>query len=283
MSKHTHCKTAQSVNCAASECFKFVHDLPPSGRRAWRRTLSFSGTVLGTCALLGVISEAQAAGGSYVVDDGGINAAGECNIDTWYSSIRHQSANHHSELSLDCTPQALPSLQLGAAVARTLDDGDAESEISPKAKLQLYSNEALGLEAALSAEANFVLNRRHSFDGAEVSIPVTFQPFEPLRLNFSAGWSYAYDAGNSDDDEDDDGVRNGDRANRLIWGVGFEYDVFESLTLIAERFGKQGDEQGWQAGPRLHIGKRLDIDFVVGRHLTEDRDQWFTAGATLRF
>ncbi|MNT69169.1 hypothetical protein D3C72_2074670 [compost metagenome] len=62
-----------------------------------------------------------------------------------------------------------------------------------------------------------------------------------------------------------------------------EYDLADALTLIAERFGQRGGQQAWQAGPRLHIGERLDLDLVVGRDLTQDRDQWLTTGVTLRF
>ena len=50
-----------------------------------------------------------------------------------------------------------------------------------------------------------------------------------------------------------------------------------------ERFGQQDGDQGWQAGPRLHIGKNLDIDLVAGQHLSGDHDRWFTTGATVRF
>ncbi|MGP0011195.1 MAG: hypothetical protein ACLPL7_00695, partial [Pseudomonas sp.] len=67
------------------------------------------------------------------------------------------------------------------------------------------------------------------------------------------------------------------------WPSGMENDVLKSLTLVAERFGQQDGDQGWQAGPRLHIGKNLDIDLVAGQHLSGDHDRWFTTGATVRF
>lgn len=55
--------------------------LPASRQRALRRNLIFIGALL----VLGLLSKAFAAGGSYVVDDGAINAPGECNIDGGYT------------------------------------------------------------------------------------------------------------------------------------------------------------------------------------------------------
>ena len=62
-----------------------------------------------------------------------------------------------------------------------------------------------------------------------------------------------------------------------------EYELLPSLTLIAERYGQRGGEQAWQAGPRLHIGHALDLDLILGQHLTDRRDRWLTTGVTLRF
>ncbi len=90
-----------------------------------------------------------------------------------------------------------------------------------------------------------------------------------MRLNLNAGWSHAYN--------------DGDQQHRLTWGTGFEYQLAEKLTLIGERYGQEGGEQAWQAGPRLHIGECVDVDLLVGRSLIGDRAQWLTTGATLRF
>ncbi|MGN2259797.1 hypothetical protein ACLXBB_26700, partial [Pseudomonas aeruginosa] len=38
-----------------------------------------------------------------------------------------------------------------------------------------------------------------------------------------------------------------------------------------------------QAGPRLHLGERLDLDLLVGGHLRGERERWLVSGATLRF
>lgn len=246
-----------------------LHALPLSKQRALRRNLIFIGTTLGVVLVLSLISKAYAAGGSYVVDDGAINAPGECNIDAWHTANRHHGSTHNETLSAACTSAGVPWLQWGAAVARATAEGDGETQVSPQLKAQLWSREDLGIEMAASATAHFALNRQHTFDGADLSIPLTWQPLEALRLNVNAGWTHAYDGG--------------EQHHRLTWGTGFEYSVVDSLTLIAERYGQEGGDQAWQAGPRVHVGKNIDVDLVVGRSLIGDRHQWLTTGATLRF
>ncbi|KIH83202.1 hypothetical protein [Pseudomonas batumici] len=246
----------------------FKH-LPAAQRRALRRGVVFVGTTFGTFLLLSLYAKAHAAGGSYVVDDGGINDPGQCNVDTWYKSGRHHAARGESVLSADCTPTGLPAVQLGADINRSRDDGEHTTLLSPHIKASIFSREDLGLEAAVLSQAHIATNRRHAFDGADIAVPLTYKPFEALRMTLSTGWYHAYN--------------DGKPSEGLTWGTGVEYDVLKSLTLVAERFGQQSGDQGWQAGPRLHIGEKLDIDLVLGQHLNGDRDRWFTTGATVRF
>ena len=239
--------------------------LPPAQRRALQRNLLFMGATLGLVLLVALVSNAHAAGGAYIVDDGAINAPGECNVDAWYSANRHDASTHSATLSPACTFSAIPTVQWGAALSRASN----ENQLSPQLKAQLLSQQALGLELAVSAGVHLALDRRHGFDGTDFGLPLTWRPFEPLRLNLNAVWSHAYN--------------DGDQQHRLTWGTGFEYQMAHALTLIAERYGQQGGDQAWQAGPRLHIGEFVDVDLVLGRSLVGERDQWLTTGATLRF
>ena len=230
--------------------------LPASRQRALRRNLIFIGTTLA----VGLVSKAFAAGGSYVVEDGAINASGECNVDGGYTR-----STQHATLSAACTSRTMPSLQWGAAI----EDDPEHTQLSPQLKGSLWVWQDAGVEIAWAAAAHIAVDRRHPFDGADLGLPLTWQPFEALRLNLNTGWTHAYD--------------DGEQNHRWTWGTGVEYDLARSLTLIAERYGQQGGEQAWQAGPRLHVGERIDVDLVVGRNLTGERDQWLTTGATLRF
>ncbi|AZE78769.1 hypothetical protein [Pseudomonas synxantha] len=243
--------------------------LPPAKRRALQRNLIFIGASLGAVLLIALLSKAHAAGGAYVVDDGAVNAPGECNVDAWYSANRHAGGTHNATLSPACTFSAMPTVQWGAALSRATAADEGETQISPQVKVQVLSREDVGLELAIAAGAHVALDRQHGFDGADLNVPLTWQPLAPLRLNLNAGWSHAYN--------------DGDQQHRLTWGTGFEYQLAEGLTLIGERYGQEDGEQAWQAGPRFHIGKLVDVDVVVGRSLIGERAQWLTTGATLRF
>ena len=243
--------------------------LPPTKRRALQRNLMFIGLTLGILLTLALLSKANAAGGAYGVDDGAINAPGTCNVDAWYSANRHTGSTHNETLSPACTSASVPWVQWGAALSRATSAGKGETQLSPQLKAQVLSRQDLGLEMAVSAGAHVALDRRHGFDGADFNVPLTWQPLPPLRLNLNAGWSHAYN--------------DGDQQHRLTWGTGFEYQVAPVLTVIAERYGQEGGDQAWQAGPRFHFGELVDVDLVVGRSLVGERDQWLTTGATLRF
>ncbi|MPR00663.1 hypothetical protein F0169_00410 [Pseudomonas sp. MAFF 212408] len=243
--------------------------LPPAKRRALQRNLTFIGVTLGLVLLIALCSKAHAAGGAYAVDDGAVNAPGECNIDVWYTADRHAGRVHSQTLNPACTFSALPAVQWSAALSRASDTGDAQSQVSPQVKAQVWSRQDLGLQMAVSATGHIAVDRAHAFDGADFNIPLTWQPVEALRLNLNGGWAHAYDGG--------------EQNHRLTWGTGFEYQLADTLTLIAERYGQAGGDQAWQAGPRLHVGKLIDVDLIVGQSLSGDRNQWLTTGATVRF
>jgi len=243
--------------------------LPPARRRALQRNLIFIGVSLGVVLLMVFFAKAHAAGGAYVVDDGAINAPGECNVDAWHTANRHAGDTHNETLSPACTFNEMQSVQWGTALSRATAEGKGETQISPQVKVQVLSRDDWGLELAVAAGAHFALDRQHTFDGADFNLPLTWQALDALRLNLNAGWTHAY--------------HDGDQQHRLTWGTGFEYRVAEVLTLLAERYGQEGGDQAWQAGPRFHVGKRVDVDLVLGRSLIGERDQWLTTAATLRF
>ena len=237
--------------------------LPPAKRRALQRNLIFIGLTLALLLIIALLSKAHAAGGAYVVDDGAINAPGECNVDAWFTANRHDGSTHSETLSPACTFSGLPSVQWGTALSRA----DGETQANPQLKAQVLSRSSV--QIAVSAGAHLALDRRHAFDGADLNVPLTWQPVQALRLNLNAGWTHAYD--------------DGEQNHRLTWGTGVEYQTAQWLTLIAERYGQQGGDQAWQAGPRVHLGELFDVDLVVGRSLIGERDQWLSTGATLRF
>lgn len=258
-----------AVPTAGRKPESLLGQLPAPMRRALRWRLLFVGATLGVTLLLALLSRANAAGGAYQVDDAAINPAGECNVDAWHQRSRHQGRQYQTVLASACTFTALPDLQLGAALARDRLDAAGQTLVSPELKTLLLSREDIGLAVALAASADFVFDRRHAFEAAELNLPLTYQPGEPLRLNANLGWGHAHD--------------DGERNHRWRGGLGLEYAAADALTLIAERFGEQRGGQGWQAGPRLHLGQALDLDLVMGRQLNAGGDRWLVTGATLHF
>ncbi|MBF3307090.1 hypothetical protein HKW73_37990, partial [Pseudomonas aeruginosa] len=189
-----------------------------------RVRLGFVAAALACVLLLALLSEARAAGGAYRVDDGEIDPVGECNLDAWHQRERHHGNRYQSVLSPACTFSALPSVQLGAALVREGDAGDRHSRLSPELKTPLLARDDLGLALAFALSADLYLDRRHAFEGAGFNLPLSYQPFEALRLNAGVGLGHAY--------------AEGERRHRWNWGVGMEYRVGQPLTLIAERFGE---------------------------------------------
>ena len=245
-------------------------DLPAAHSRRLRRNLVFTAVTLTVIGCLSLISGAHAAGGAYVVDDAGINEPGECTLDLWNQNLRHAGASHDRVLSPACTFRDLPALQLGATWQHAHDqENGVYNLLAPQFKAQLLSRADLGLDLAMAANATFAVDRGQIFDSAELNLPLTYSLTKALRLNLNAGWIHANDQAQPNE--------------RWTWGSGVEYDLAKPLTLIAERYGQRGAQQAWQAGPRWHLGERLDLDLLVGRELTDARQQWLTTGATLRF
>ena len=245
------------------------HALIAAKSRMLKRNLLFLAITAGTTATLALCAKAQAAGGAYVVDDGAINAPRECNVDLWHQSARHKGSNHDNVIASACTFNQLPWLQLGAALQRQYADGSGETQVNPQIKVQLLNRQDLGLQLALAGSARWARRRAHGFDGGDLSLPVTFNATDSVRLHLNVGWAHAYD--------------DSEQNHRSTWGIASEYDLTQRLTLIAQRYGEQGGEQGWQGGPRLHAGQHLDLDLIVGQCLTKGCGRLLTTGATFRF
>lgn len=166
--------------------------LPAALRRALSWRLGFVAAALACVLLLALLSEARAAGGAYRVDDGEIDPVGECNLDAWHQRERHHGNRYQSVLSPACTFSALPSVQLGAALVREGDAGDRHSRLSPELKTPLLARDDLGLALAFALSADLYLDRRHAFEGAGFNLPLSYQPFEALRLNAGVGLGHGH-------------------------------------------------------------------------------------------
>lgn len=204
-----------------------------------------------------------AAGGAYVVDDSEIGAAGECKLETWAATARDR------ERSFFAAPACVVSfVEVGAALERSRADGAWATSVSPKAKATLLPVERHGVGVGIAAGAG-IATRTHKADTLAAQIPVSFQPVPEARVNLNIGW------------ERDRTVPR----DSTTFGAGTDVQIHESLTAIAEVFGRDhGARPGMQLGirPTLLDG-RLDLDLILGRNVTQARSNRLTLGATLRF
>jgi hypothetical protein len=102
-----------------------------------------------------------------------------------------------------------------------------------------------------------------------VNVPFTIKIGDDFRLNVNTGWSF-----NSISD-----------TNHFTWGVGLEWDLQKSWTLVAEIFGQTTirTEPRMQLGVRHSPTKDIDIDIVYGHNIAGENANWITAALTVRF
>ncbi|MFN4090457.1 MAG: hypothetical protein ACK4QW_15635 [Alphaproteobacteria bacterium] len=208
---------------------------------------------------------AAAAGGPYVVDDAEIADPGECQIDAWASFGR--SGDRILVAAPSCTFQAIPWVEFGLAVERARGDGEWATVVAPGLKTSIVPVDRFGVGIGLSAAFAYDLTDS-TVDGGEGTALFTVEPTEGVLLNLNLGYK-----------------RNQiDRRHYVVWGVGGVFEPVDNVGFIAEIFGRHTGRAGYQAGirPTLLDGQ-LDLDFVVGRNLTDRAATWITAGATLRF
>jgi len=208
---------------------------------------------------------AFAAGGPYVVDDYEIPAAGTCQIESWASFGK--KSDRIFVMAPSCTFESLSWLEVGFAVERSRSSGDWATTTAPVTKASIIPIDQFGVGMAVAGSVEYDWTER-AISGATAAALFTFKPVERTLLNLNLGYER-------------DQIERRDYA---IWGVGATLEPVENLAFIAEVFGRHEGRAGIQAGvrPTLFDG-RLDVDFVVGRNLSDTRAIWFTVGTALRF
>ncbi|HEX2215260.1 MAG TPA: hypothetical protein VHG27_00980, partial [Xanthobacteraceae bacterium] len=179
---------------------------------------------------------ARAAGGAYVVDDVEVGAVGSCKVESWTSFA--SNSDFIGVVQPACVVSLGRPVELSAAVARFRDASEWGSEIVLKAKTNLIpiepSKVGVGLAAGMAIDP---INRL--VNGLFVTIPVSYQLHETVRLNFNGGWLW-----NANTD-----------VLTVIWGGGFEWNLIKPVTLIGEVFGELGPDTN--RDPRAQVGLRF--------------------------
>jgi hypothetical protein len=244
---------------------------------SWRLPL---GILAGLMGLLEPDSAARAAGGAYVVDDIETGNPGDCKVESWV-----QAASNH-DFAAVTSPTSV--VELGIPVefggqfqrARSADVWTTTGGVKAKARLIPAAGHRFGL--GISGGANWDMSSGAN-TGGFVTVLVTTQPHENLRINVNGGWLY--------DNVADIGY--------ATWGVGFEWAFVKPLTLIGEVYGQYGKLPSVADGdppspnttrqPKAQFGLRFtpqqsfDIDLIYGHKFGGENAHWMTLGLNLRF
>lgn len=220
-------------------------------------------TTISAVVLCGALpSPAFAAGGAHVVDDVDVETPGRCHVETW---VTDDQGHGLADLSPACTPAALPSVEIGAALIHSWD-GRSTTTAGPAVKVKLRSAEkGIGLAASFGASWNL---RSGRLDSVSVTMPVTLTISATTRFNLNLGYSYS--------------ATSRDR-HSPFWGGQIETDLGADLSAMAEGFGRETGPVGAQAGLRWNPGHGdLDVDLLVGRYVDGSSPRSATLGVTIR-
>jgi hypothetical protein len=231
---------------------------------------------VGRCALAGglcalavatAVDRSLAAGGAFQVDDAEVGAVGSCKVESWASFA--SNTDFIGVVSPACVADLGRPVELNAAFARFRSDKEWGSALVAKGKTNLIPVESNKFGLALIAGTALDLVDRN-VNAVFVTVPLTWQAHERLRLNVNGGWLWDPSVGR----------------HVASWGAGFEWNFVKPLTLIGEVFGFAGGEN---PEPRFQLGLRytpmesFDIDVIYGRNLSGEQANWVTVGLNLRF
>jgi len=206
---------------------------------------------------------ALAAGGPHVIDDSEVEAAGGCHLDIWVTRSSHDQ--RHATSGAGCTPEALPTLELGAFASHAWSPGSGDTLVGLTPKLTLRPA-ASGLGLALAGALGYGLDRSRLETAALIGA-VTVPAGDRLTLNLNAGWGWSQ-AGPGHD---------------LFVGAQAEFAAGPDVILMAEAFTRDHGRAGAQAGLRWTAGGgRVDVDLLAGRYLDGATPTSVTLGLTVR-
>ena len=224
--------------------------------------------VAAACAASIGARPATAAGGAFVVEDADVDDVGECKVESWASFADNR--DFIGVVSPTCSVNLGRPVEIEGQFSRFREAGKWGSSFSLSGKTNLIPIEPGKIGVSLLAGANFDFNRR-AIDSIFVTIPVTLQLHETLRINLNAGWQVDPSMG----------------SHAATWGAGFAWTFAERMSVIGEVFGQAGSEVDMR--PRAQLGLRFtpqesfDIDVIYGRNIKGENANWITVGLNVRF
>lgn len=225
---------------------------------------TFLGAAIAASSLLAA-SMAQASGNEHVIDDAAVETPGVCHLEAW--TTRFGPRQGLLNLSPACTRKAWPRLELGAGIQHAWNaGGGGDTLIGPALKLNLWPEER-GLGLGLASSTAYGVRARR-LETASLLIPVTIPVGQRLRINLNGGWSYS---------------RAAARHDAAFYGAQAELTLTRDVTLMVERFRRDGGRSGSQLGLRWNPGGgRFDLDLVVGHRIDGETPRALSLGLTVR-
>lgn len=214
-------------------------------------------------AALLVPDPAVAAGGPHMIDDSEVETPGDCHAEGWVA--RSSYGQWHASGGAGCTPEALPTVELGAFASHSSSPGSSDTLVGLTPKLTLRPAVS-GLGLALAGALGYGLDRSR-LEAAALIGAVTVPAGDRLTLNLNGGWGWS-ETGHGHD---------------LFVGAQAEFAAGPDVTLMAEAFTRDHGRAGAQAGLRWNPGGgRVDVDLLAGRYLDGATPTSVTLGLTVR-
>ena len=233
------------------------------------KRIAFAG--MAAIAALGLSDDARAANGAYVVDAADVGEAGSCKVESWLQATTN--TDFMAVANPSCVVNIFRPVELSLQTVTSRSDGDWSTSIAPKAKWNIAPTRIGRLGVAFSAGGVLDAMTGENLTAFAV-VPATYRLTETTRINLNAGWLWD---------------RTADR-HYLIYGLGFDWKLTETLQWTIETFGQAGTSDipsvvrpRFQTGVRYRPNEIFSVDVIYGRNISGENANWITIGTTIRF
>jgi hypothetical protein len=226
-----------------------------------------------SAAMISGADDAWAAGAAYQVDTAEVSEAGACKVESWASVADNR--DFFAAVSPACSVPFIRPLELSAQFNRSRSDGEWDTAVTPKVKINLVSSAIGKPGVAVTGTVTYDFITREATT-VNLTVPVTLRLSDVVRINFNGGWMLD---------------RTVDR-QYLTYGLGVDWRTPDNVwTLTAEVFGQTANSADVASvtQPRFQIGvrwrpiDRWNVDVIYGRNIYGEDANWFTVATVLRF
>jgi len=185
------------------------------------------------------------AGGHFDIDDAGTLDPGQCQYEIWGGRFGADPSTSTLHFGPAC---GVGPVELGLNFERDAANGDHAFAVGPQIKWNFYGREPdAKLSAAVFLSAAFDVDHGGK-TGGQFALPVSWNPIEPLWINFNLGYDWL--------------PVTGTRSGR--GGLQGDWTLNDKVSLIAERFRSFG-LWSTRAGVRWSLTPLISIDTSVAR------------------